>query len=63
MLFLLTLLVSMVLVLWHLAQVPFSPWHLLAWPVGIYASAWIAYSIWERLRTLGASKTDVGRWR
>jgi hypothetical protein len=53
----------MTLVLWHLALTPFTLWHLLAWPVGLYATGWIAYSLWERLATPNPSKTTAGRRR
>jgi hypothetical protein len=62
-LFPLALLAAMTLVLWHLARTPFTPWSLLAWPVGLYVTGWIVYSIWERLATPNPSRTDAGRGR
>jgi len=62
-LLLLALLAAMTLVLWHLAQEPFTPWHLLAWPLGLYVTGWITYSLWERLAAPNPSKTTTERGR
>jgi hypothetical protein len=58
---LLGLLVVEALLLRSMARSPFTPWLLLAWPMGVYVTGWTLCCIWDRLTTLKPSKTNKVR--
>src|SRR6266487_2547003 len=39
---------------------PFTPWLLLAWPMGVYVTGWTLYSVWERLTSPKRRTRDAG---
>jgi hypothetical protein len=61
MLVLLGLLAIEALVLRSLAHSPFTPWHLLAWPAGLWVTGVTVYCLWDQLTTPKRSKTEKVR--
>jgi hypothetical protein len=55
---LLGLLVIEALIFRSMARSPFSPWLLLAWPMGVYVTGWTLFCLWDRLATPKRSKTE-----
>jgi hypothetical protein len=58
---LLGLLIVEALLLRGMARWPFTPWLLLAWPMGVYVTGLTLFCIWDQLTTPKRQKTPKVR--
>ncbi len=58
---LLGLLVIEALLFRGMARSPFTPWLLLAWPMGVYVTGLTLFCLWDQLTTPKRSKTTKVR--